>query len=269
MLTFEKVWAAAWPFAKMILILGVGHFVIVLLSKLIKRGFGRSKLDPSLARFILKAIKIVLYILVVISALNAIGVSTTGIVAVMSTASIALVVALKDSLGNVAGGILLLISPRFSTGDYISVDTDEGKVLSVDLLHTTVLTFDKRQISIPNGVLLNSRITNYTRENTRRVDLEFPISLESDLDNAKKAALEAVKKHKLALADPEPFIRVKSYGGGIADLTVRAWCKTEDYWTVYFDLTEEVKASFDKNGVKIPFDRLDVHIKEREKKDLQ
>lgn len=263
MLTFEKVWAVAWPFLKMTLILLAGHFAIVLLAKLIKRAFGKSKLDPSLARFIIKTIKIVLYILVIISALNAIGVSTTGIVAVMSTASVALVVALKDSLGNVAGGILLLISPRFSTGDYISVSTDEGTVLSVDLLHTTILTFDKRQISIPNGVLINSHIVNYTREKTRRVDLEFPISLEADLDTAKKAALEAVQKNKLALSDPEPFIRVKSYNNSFVDFAVRVWCKTEDYWTVYFDLTEEIKVSFDENEIKIPFNQLDVHIKEK------
>lgn len=263
MLTFEKVWAVAWPFLKMVLILVAGHFIIVLLAKLINRGFGKSKLDPSLAKFILKTIKIFLYILVIISALNAIGVSTTGIVAVMSTASIALVVALKDSLGNVAGGILLLISPRFSTGDYISVGADEGTVLSVDLLHTTILTFDKRQISIPNGVLINSHIVNYTREKTRRVDLEFPVSLNVNLDTAKKAALEAIQNNKLAFSDPEPFIRVKNYDNSFANLAVRVWCKTEDYWTVYFDLTEEIKLSFDKNEIKIPFNQLDVHIKER------
>lgn len=263
MLTFDKVWSVVFPILKMLLILAAGHFIILYLIKLINRGFGKSKLDPSLAKFLLKTAKIVLYIFVIISSLNAIGVSTTGLVAVMSAASVAVAVAMKDSLGNVAGGILLLISPRFSTGDYISVDTDEGTVLSVDLLHTTVLTFDKRQISIPNGLLLNSRITNYTREANRRVDLEFPISYEANLDTAKKAALEAVQKNELVFAEPEPFIRVKSYGDSSVDLAVRVWCKTEDYWTVYFDLIEQIRASFEQNGISIPYNQLDVHIKEK------
>lgn len=263
MLTFEKIWAAVLPFLKMALILAAGHFIIVYLIKLIDRGFGKSKLDPSLAKFLLKTIKIALYILVITAALNAIGISTTGLVAVMSAAAVAVVVAMRDSLGNVAGGILLLISPRFSTGDYISVDADEGTVLSVDLLHTTIVTFDKRQISLPNGALLNSRITNYTREKTRRVDLEFPIPYDTDTDAAKRAALEAVQKNALALKEPEPFIRVKSYGDSAVILAVRAWCKTEDYWTVYFDLTEQVRVEFDKNDIRIPFNQLDVHIKEK------
>ena len=172
-------------------------------------------------------------------------------------------VVLKDSISNVMGGILLLVSPRFSTGDYISVGSEEGTVISVDLLHTTVVSYDKRQISIPNNVLINSNITNYTREKSRRVDLDFPISYEANIDTAKKSALDAIKENKLVFADPEPFVRVKSYGDSSVNLTVRVWCKTEDYWTVYFDLTERIRESFNKNGVKIPYNQLDVHIGEK------
>ena len=261
MITFEKVWAAAWPYLKMALILAAGYFIIMYIVKLLKKGFGKSKLDASLAKFITKTIKVILYFFVIIMALNSIGVSTTEIVTMLSLAAAALTVVLKDSISNVMGGILLLVSPRFSTGDYISVGNDEGTVVSVDLLHTTVVTYDKRQISIPNNVLINSNITNYTREKTRRVDLVFPISYEADPNTAKNAALEAVQNNPLALAEPEPFIRVKGYGDSSVELAVKVWCKTEDYWTVYFDLTEEIRAAFDRNDVSIPFNQLDVHIK--------
>ena len=263
MITFKKIWSAAWPYVKTVLILVVGYFAVKLLINLINKGLGRSKLDISLARFITKTVKIVLYFVIIILALNSIGISTTEIVTMLSLAAAALTVVLKDSISNVMGGILLLVSPRFSTGDYISVGSEEGTVISVDLLHTTVVSYDKRQISIPNNVLINSNITNYTREKSRRVDLDFPISYEANIDTAKKSALDAIKENKLVFADPEPFVRVKSYGDSSVNLTVRVWCKTEDYWTVYFDLTERIRESFNKNGVKIPYNQLDVHIGEK------
>ncbi len=263
MFTWNSIWAILAPFAKMALILIIGHFVIVYLLKLINKGFKKSKFDESLTKFLSKAIKIVLYLMVVISALNAIGVSTSGIVAALSAGAVAVAVALKDSLSNVAGGILLLLSPRFATGDYIAAGGDEGTVLSVDLLHTTVLTFDKRQVSIPNGVLINSHITNYSREESRRVEISFPISYEADIETAKRVACEAILSHPLVLADPEPFVRVGSYGDSSVNLVTRTWCKTEDYWTVYYDLMEQVRAAFDENGINIPYNQLDVYIKEK------
>lgn len=204
-----------------------------------------------------------LYIFVVVAGLNSIGVSTSGIVAALSAGAVAVAVALKDSLSNVAGGILLLLSPRFATGDYIAAGGDEGTVLTVDLLHTTVLTFDKRQVSIPNGVLINSHITNYSREESRRVEVNFPISYEADMETAKRVASETIGNHPLVLTDPEPFVRVGGYEDSSVKLVIRVWCKTEDYWTVYYDLMEQIRVAFDKNGIEIPFNQLDVHIKEK------
>lgn len=265
-MTFEKIWGYAAPFLKMALILIIGHILIVYLIKIVSRSLNKSKLDPSLIGFTRKTLNIVLHLIVIISALTAIGVSTTGLIAAFSAVAVGVSVALKDSLSNVAGGILLLLSPRFSTGDYIEAGGDEGTVVSVDLLHTTILTFDRKQVSIPNGVLINSHIINYYRENRRRVDIIFPISYEADVKKAKSLAIEAIENHPLTLREPEePFARVRNYGDSSVNLLVRAWCKAEDYWNVYYDLIEGIRETFDKNGITIPFNQFDVHIIENNK----
>lgn len=261
-MTLTKLWGYAVPFVKMSLILIIGHFLIVYLQKIFERASEKSKLDPSLIRFTHKTINIILHLLLIISALTTIGVSTTGLVAAFSAVAVGVSVALKDSLSNVAGGILLLISPCFSTGDYISANGDEGTVISVDLLHTTILTIDNKQISIPNGALINSHIINYSHENNRRVDIIFPISYEADIKQAKQLAIDIIENHPLTLHEPEePFARVKSYGDSAVNLLTRAWCRTENYWNVYYDLTENIREAFEENGISIPFNQLDVHIK--------
>lgn len=261
--TFASFWAVIAPLVKMAAILLIGHHLIVYLLKLTDRGFVKAELDPSLVKFLHKAIDIVLHIFVILSALSAIGVSTTGLVAAMSAAAVAIGVALKDSLSNVAGGILLLIAPRFSTGDFIEAGGDCGVVLNVDLLHTLIRTPDNRQVSIPNGVLVNSHIINYSRENHRRVDLNFPIPYEADVEKAKKIALETIEAHPLVLREPDvPFVRVGGYQESSVTLTCRCWSANENYWAVYFDLLEQVRAALMDEGIKIPFNQLDVRIKE-------
>lgn len=265
MFTKEIIWDQYLkPFVSMLLILLVGHLVIVYLLKLMRKAMNKPKFDPSLVKFLSKALNIALHIIVLLSALSAIGVSTTGLVAALSAAVVGVAVALKDSLNNIAGGILLLLSPRFLTGDYISVSGDEGTVLSVDLLHTTVRTKDGRQVSIPNGTLINSHITNFSREEKRRVDLKFQIPYDADAEKAKKIALDVISSHPLVLNEPEvPLSRILEYSDSSVNLITRVWCLTPDYWTVYFDLTEQVRTEFEKNGIEIPFNQLDVHIKER------
>ena len=263
-MTLSEIWAYSAPFIKMALILIIGHVLIVYWQRIFKRSLKKSKLDPSLIGFIHKAVNIILHLFVVISALTAIGVSTTGIVASFSAIAVGVSVALKDSLNNVAGGILLLISPRFSTGDYISAGGDEGTVTAVDLLHTTILTIDNKQISIPNGILINSHIINYSRESNRRVDIVFPISYEADVKKAKQLAEDVIKNHPFSLREPEePFVRVHSYGESAVNLLTRVWCKTENYWSLYIDLVENIREIFEENGISVPYNQLDVHIKEK------
>lgn len=266
MFTWENAWNVLRPLIKMGLILLIGHFIIVYIMRIVKKAFHRSKMDHSLAEFLSKSTNIVLHIFVILSALNSVGVSTNGILAALSAATVAVAVALKDSLNNVAGGILLLLSPRFLSGDYIAAGGDEGTVVRVDLLHTTVRTIDNKMVSIPNGVLLNSHIINYTREPRRRVDITFSVPYEANIEKAKQIICNVLLAHPLVLKEPEePMARVMRYQDSAVEVITRSWCNTPDYWKVYFDLTEQVRDALEKNGITIPYNQFDVHIKESEK----
>lgn len=250
------------PVIKMLLILIIGHFAVKYILKLIQKALTKSNVDISLSRFCIKATNIILHILIILSALNSIGISTTGILAAFSAAAIAVSLALKDSLSNVAGGILLLISPRFVTGDYISAGGREGNVLGVDLLHTKIRTLDGKIVNIPNGVLINEYIINFSKEPRRRVDIVFPIAYEADVELAKKVAMEVMSENKMVLLEPEPpFARISGYSDSSVNLLIRAWCDTPNYWSVHFDLTEKIRKELGAKGIEIPFNQLDVHIK--------
>lgn len=249
-------------FFGVVLILVVGWIAVKIVIKVIGNALSKSKrhLDTSLVNFILRTISITLRVLIVLSALSNLGISTTGIIAAFSACAVAISLALKDALGNIAAGIMMLISRPFSTGDFIDVGGNMGTVLKIDLVHTTLLTPDNRQIVIPNGQLMNMTIIDYTKEKTRRMELDFAISYNDDVEKAKKIILNEIKSHKLSLTDPEPFVRVSAHAESSIIITMRVWCKNEDYWTLHFDLLEQVKAQFDKEGITVPYNQLDVHI---------
>lgn len=261
---FKTILDFIFPFIKAFIVVVIGIIIIKIITKFLNHSLKKANRDESLANFINKAVKIIGYLIIIATIMGVLGIPTAGILATLSAAAVGVGVALKDSLSNVAGGILLLFFPRFSTGDYIEVNGDEGTVIAVDLLHTTVVTIDNKQISIPNGVLINSHIVNYSREDTRRVDILFPISYESDVNKAKKVAMDTILKHSLILTEPdEPFVRVKNYDDSSVNIITRVWCKTDDYWKLYYDLTEQIRDEFDKNGISIPYNQLDVHIKDK------
>ncbi len=253
-MTWEKVWAFILPLINAIVVCVVGYVLINLLVRLVSRPFTRAKLDESLVRFIRKVVKVIGYVLVFSTALGTLGVPSTSLAAMLSGAAVAIGVALKDSLSNVAGGILLLFIPRFVTGDYIATEGDEGTVISVDLMHTTIQTTDNKRISIPNGVLANSHITNYSHEKTRRLEIVVPLAYEADVEAAKALAREVASRHPLVRTEPEaPFVRLRSYSERTMGLSVRVWCEATDYWTIHYDLTEQLHATFSENGIALPY----------------
>lgn len=238
----------------------VGWIVAGIIRKIMVKALQKPKLDASFKKFLVKAVDIVLKVLVILSAISNLGISTTGLIAALSAAAVAISLALKDSLGNIAGGILMMIARPFSTGDFITVDGESGKVLKIDLIHTTLLTSDNRQVVVPNGQMVNKTVTDYSREETRRVDVDFAISYDSDVEVAKAVIMDVIGNCELALNDPEPFVRVTDYGGSSVTVTARVWCKTDDYWELKFRMLENIRIMFDANGIKIPFNQLDVHV---------
>ncbi len=244
-------------------ILVLGWLLSKLIVKILKKTFSKTELDVSLEKFILKTVDICVKVIVVIATISALGVSTTGLIAAFSAAAVAISLALKDSLSNIAGGIMMLLTQPFRTGDYIEADGYSGTVLQIDMIHTVLRTPDNRQVVIPNGQLVNKTIVDYSKESTRRMDLQFGISYENDPELAKKIILECANAHEFTLQDPAPFARVTEHADSAVIITMRVWCKSENFWALHFDLLEKVRVEFDKNGITIPYNQLDVHVIEK------
>lgn len=239
----------------------IGKILIGILMKICRKFFSRTRLEISVSKFLLSLIRAIAYIILVLVMLETVGVKTTSFVAVLTTAGLALGLALQGSLSNFAGGVLILILKPFKIGDYIitSMDGLEGTVLKIDLFYTTLVTVDNKMNIIPNGTLSNASLTNVTAFETRRVDFEFGISYDADIDLAKRIMEECAKADDLVIQNKEIFAFVSNLDASQVTLGLRVWSVTSDYWTVKFNLTEEIKKKFDEAGIEIPYNQLVVH----------
>jgi small conductance mechanosensitive channel len=189
---------------------------------------------------------------IIISALSSLGIPTTSIIAVFSAAAVAIGLAMKDSLGNVAGGILLLFSKPFRTGDIVEVKGLMGTVTKVDIIYTTFNTFDNKQFIIPNGQLINEMIINYSREEKRRLDLVFPVSYAADISKAKEILAKVLEENEKTLKEPAPIIGINKYTDNAVNLAVYVWCRSSDHFDLMLALNEKVKAALEAEGIEIP-----------------
>ena len=244
-----------------VLILFVGFYVVKLITKLLEKTLSKSKIDISLHSFIRSLAGFLMKIVVLITAAGMLGVETTTFIALLSAAGLAIGLALKDSLSNFAGGILILTFKPFKIGDFIEIDGSMGSVKEIQILYTYLCTPDNKRIAMPNGQLANAKVINYSAESTRRLDLVFGISYNDNILKVKELLTSIVSSHTLIHREPTPVIRVLELADSSVNFAVRVWCKTEDYWTVHFDLHEAVKLTFDKEGVTIPYPQRDIHIK--------
>ncbi len=240
--------------------LAVGWMSIRILLRIEKKALERSKLDEVLHLFILKGTKITLWVVLIVAMLPKVGVSPASLVAVLGAGGAAIALALKDSLSNVAGGIIILITKPFSRGDTIEIGEITGVVDNIDLLTTQLHTFDNKLITVPNGTVTNSVLINYSGADKRRVDCTFGISYETDISEAKGILARVAASHPEILNDPEPLIGVSSHGANAVQLDLKVWCSTESYYDVKYYLEEKVKLAFDEAGINIPYPQMDVHI---------
>lgn len=241
-----------------ILIIFIGFKAVGLLQKLSKKR-QRHLMDQSAASFLGSIINIGLKILVVITAAAFLGIPLTAVITVLGSAGLAVGLALQGSLSNFAGGVMILIFKPFEIGDYIKTQTEEGKVTAISIFYTTLLTIDNKRVVIPNGTVSNTPIINYTAEKFRRVDLEFSASYETPADEVLPVMKQVLENHPLILCEPaKPFCRLYRQDDSAVIYLIRAWCKAEDYWTVYFDLQEQMKKAFDENGISIPYPHLEI-----------
>lgn len=269
---FEKLFNDIWTgfYSKLpviiaaIVVLIIGIFLSKLTVKLMSKAMDKSKLDLTINRFVRSAVKIVLYVLIITVVLTILGVPMTSIITVIGTAGVAIGLALQNSLSNLAGGFLILFSKPFRVGSYIQCSGVEGTVDSISILYTKLLTADNKAIFIPNGTAAGAVVTNYNEMPLRRVDLVFGISYDSDYDAAVRSIENALVGNDMIIREKgkEPFIQMSSHDTSSIAITVRLWTKTENYWSVYFAAIEGVRREFIKDNIEIPYEQLDVHIRQ-------
>lgn len=238
----------------------VGFFLNKLVLNIFDKGSEKTRMDETVKKFLSSVIKIVITAIVLIIVLTVLGIPMTSIITVLGTAGVAVGLALKDSLSNVAGGVLLLINRTIKVGDYIEIGSYAGVVEEVSILFTKIVTLDNKDVYIPNGVVSTSSLTNYSSESERRVDLTFSIAYDSDHKKAMDAIRSVAEKHPLVLQDKEIFVRIGELNSNAVSITVRVWTKNANYWDVYFDMIQQVKEKFDEEKIHIPYNQLDVHM---------
>ena len=238
----------------------VGKWIAKRVTAFVSRLMNSRSADPTLVKFLSNVVYAILLTAVILAALDTLGLPITSLVAVVGAAGLAIGLALKDSLGNFASGVMLVTFRPFSQGDVVEVAGVTGKVQEVRIFSTVLTTPDNKQITIPNGLVYSDSITNYTANDVRRVDLVFGVGYDDDLKKAREVLTRICAEHPLVLDDPETSIFVLNLGDSSVDFAVRPWAKTADYWTVWGDLLETGKAELEAAGCSIPFPQRDVHV---------
>ena len=247
-------------FLMAILTLIIGLWVIKGLTNLANKVMEKQEVDPTLRPFLISMKNVLLKALLIISVASMVGIETTSFVAVLGAAGLAVGLALQGSLGNFAGGVLLLIFRPFKVGDLVEAQGVIGNVESISIFTTTLLTPDNKTAIIPNGPMSNGNIVNFSKAGKIRVDLIIGIAYDADIRVARDVAVQAMLMDDKVMKDPAPSVSVSNLGDSAVELAVRPYCTVEDYWDVYFGTLENVKVAFDQAGIGIPFPQMDVHM---------
>ena len=257
---------AMWIALKIVLALAiymVGKWITKWIIRLMDRSFERRKADASLRIFLRSMVKVVMYVLVVLAAIQTLGINTTSFVAIFASAGLAVGMALSGTLQNFAGGVILLLLRPYRVGDYITSQGQSGTVKAIGLFSTQLSTGDNRTIFVPNSAISTSIIDNYSHATTRRIDWNIAISYGDDVDVARQAILAMLADDNRVLNEPaEPMVALKELGNNAVVLLVRCWTANSDYWGLYFDINERIYKELPTKGIKFPFPQLDVHIKQ-------
>ena len=243
-----------------ILIFYIGRMIARSLSKGVRKVMAAREVDKILETFVSNLVYWALLIVVIIAAIDRLGIETTSLIAVMGAAGLAVGLALQGSLSNFAAGVLIVIFRPYRVGDFVDAAGVSGSVEQVQILTTILKTPDNKQIIVPNSAIMSSIITNFSANETRRVDLTIGVSYDDDLDKVQKTLQEIVDADDRILKDPACVIRVHELADSSVNFVVRPWVASGDYWGVYWDLTETIKKRFDQDGISFPFPQQDVHI---------
>lgn len=243
------------------LVLLIGHLLIKLFMKILRKSKFAEKGDPTAVRVLNNFIRVGLYVVLLVTVIGILGVPMASVVAAIASAGVAIGLALQGALGNLAGGIMILMFRPFRIGDYVETSDAAGTVEDVGIFYTVLRTPDNKVVTIPNGTVMANNVTNYSLKETRRLELVFHVDYGTDVEKVKKILLSEASKHELVLGDPAPFARLAEQGDHALAFKLRVWVANADYWTVNFDLLEAINKRFEEEGIEIPFNQLDVHVK--------
>lgn len=237
----------------------IGRYAIKFVNKLVARMLEKRNVEPTVQSFLKSFVNITLITLLIITVVGTLGVNTTSLAALLASAGLAIGMAFSGNLQNLAGGIILLFLKPFKIGDFIEVQGVSGFVKAIQIFHTILTTTDNKELYIPNGALSSGNITNYTKNNLRRVDFTISVEYGTDTEKVKEVTLELLKQDERIMQEPAPFIAVKELASSSVDFVLRVWTKASDYWDVFFDTNERIYSEFNKQGIGFPFPQIQVH----------
>ena len=262
----DMISQALWIGLKILLAIAiyiVGKWITNWILRLLNRAFERRNVDASLRNFLRSMIKVVMMILVILAAIQTLGINTTSFLAIFASAGLAVGMALSGTLQNFAGGVILLLLRPYRIGDYITAQGQSGTVKNIGLFSTQLSTPDNRIIYVPNSAISTSIVDNYSQPTTRRVDWNISISYGDDVDVARKAILAMLSADQRVLTEPaEPMVVVAELANSAVILKARAWCANDDYWGLFWDINEKMYKQLPAEGIHFPFPQMDVHIKQ-------
>ena len=241
----------------------VGLVAIRIIMGIVDRALAKSNSLNALGKYIRSVVRVLLWFLLILIVADSMGIKVTSLVAMFSVAGLAVSLALQNTLSNLAGGVMLLVTKTFDVGDFVEANGVSGTVEAVGLAYSTLVTVDSKQVFIPNSEIASAKIVNYTRLGKRRVDMVFTASYDAPTKTVKTAIQETLAKFPQIHQEPAPAIYLSNYGASSIEYTVRVWVDSADYWTVYFGVMEDIRESFDRYNVEMTYDHLNVHVLEK------
>ena len=263
---WQKIWNTivnffqnnSWNILIFMAVLCFGIVAVKLFLNILRRMLKRTRIEPIAIGFIMAIVKFLLYLVLVFVLLDILGIGISWLVTAFSAAFLAIGLALQSNIANMANGIIIVSSGMFKKGDYIEVDGVEGSIARINFLYVTIITSDNKRITLPNSKIINEVVINYDSNNTRRVNFEFEVAYENDVEKVKKIVLDCMNSNGKVRLDPAPFCRLKTLGEHNLLFVGRCWCDREDYWSVYYDITETVFNEFKRCGINIAYNQLEI-----------
>lgn len=237
----------------------VGYYIVRFINNLVARILERRNVEPTVQSFLKSFVNITLLILLILTVVSTLGVNTTSLAALLASAGLAVGMALSGNLQNLAGGIILLLFKPYKVGDYIDAQGVSGTVKAIQIFHTVLTTPDNKELFIPNGALSSGNITNYSKNDLRRVDMVVSVEYGTDTEKVKQVTQELLRSDNRILKDPAPFVAVNELGDNGVFFSIRVWVNGSDYWNVFFDTNERIYNEFNKQGIGFPFPQIQIH----------